>query len=148
MRSRLPDQEEDAGVPMSPLIDCVFLLLIFFLVTTMIKKWEKQIPVTLPDSTSALSQQANDQTYVLGLDEEGNYYRASGNGRDGELVYRPVSDLPALLKSVALQRDTSLPLRIDIDHATPTQAMIEAVDICKLQGFDNVGVKLRSNEGR
>ncbi|MFW6303136.1 MAG: ExbD/TolR family protein [Candidatus Sumerlaeota bacterium] len=148
MRSRLPEQEDDAGVPMSPLIDCVFLLLIFFLVTTMIKKWEKQIPVTLPDPTSALAQQADDQTYVLGLDEEGNIYRGRGGGREGELVYVPVSDLPTLLRELADTRDTSLPLRIDIDHATPTQAMIDTVDICKLQGFDNVGVKLRSNKGR
>ena len=39
---RLPlDEEEKVDIQMSPLIDCVFLLLIFFLVTTMMKKWDR-----------------------------------------------------------------------------------------------------------
>ena len=41
------DDDDKVEVQMSPLIDCVFLLLIFFLVTTMMKKWEMQIPLTL-----------------------------------------------------------------------------------------------------
>lgn len=53
---RLPlDEEEKVDIQMSPLIDCVFLLLIFFLVTTMMKKWEMQIPLSLPEMTSSLS---------------------------------------------------------------------------------------------
>ena len=36
------DEDDKVEVQMSPLIDCVFLLLIFFLVTTMMKKWEMQ----------------------------------------------------------------------------------------------------------
>ena len=36
------DDDDKVEVQMSPLIDCVFLLLIFFLVTTMMKKWEMQ----------------------------------------------------------------------------------------------------------
>ena len=49
------DDDDKVEVQMSPLIDCVFLLLIFFLVTTMMKKWEMQIPLTLPTMTSSLS---------------------------------------------------------------------------------------------
>ena len=41
MRIRKKD-DDDVTLEMSPLIDCVFLLLIFFLVTTMMKKLEKQ----------------------------------------------------------------------------------------------------------
>ena len=37
------DDDDKVEVQMSPLIDCVFLLLIFFLVTTMMKKWEKAL---------------------------------------------------------------------------------------------------------
>ncbi|MCS2307995.1 biopolymer transporter ExbD [Bacteroides thetaiotaomicron] len=48
------DEEDKVEVQMSPLIDCVFLLLIFFLVTTMMKKWEMQIPLSLPSMTSQL----------------------------------------------------------------------------------------------
>ena len=58
------DDDDKVEVQMSPLLDCVFLLLIFFLVTTMMKKWEMQIPLTLPTMTSSLST----------IIEEGFYY--------------------------------------------------------------------------
>ena len=43
-------QEEDAPVEvqLTPLIDCVFLLLIFFLVSSQLKKVEKRLEVDLP----------------------------------------------------------------------------------------------------
>lgn len=57
---RLPlDEEEKVDIQMSPLIDCVFLLLIFFLVTTMMKKWEMQIPLSLPTMYGA-----QNETYI------------------------------------------------------------------------------------
>ena len=52
-------------VILSPLIDCVFLLLIFFLVTSMIKRFERQIPVNLSDGTSAIKVQ--DRLEILGF---------------------------------------------------------------------------------
>ena len=140
-------QEDDAEVPMSPLIDCVFLLLIFFLVTTMLKRKEKLIPIELPDNTSAVAARAYDETLIIGLDANGAAYRASGAVTgDGAIIYEPVDDLAAYLKSViesdgatALQR----PLRIDADRNTPFQTAIDMLDVCKLQGFTNVGVKTR-----
>jgi len=48
----------EAEVMLSPLIDCVFLLLIFFLVTSIIKRYERQIPVTLADPTASVSRRA------------------------------------------------------------------------------------------
>ena len=44
MRVRL-DDEDDVQVQMAPLIDCVFLLLSFFLVATTLKKIEKELPL-------------------------------------------------------------------------------------------------------
>ena len=49
------DEEDKVEVQMSPLIDCVFLLLIFFLVTTMMKKWEMQIPLSSLTSMQEIS---------------------------------------------------------------------------------------------
>ena len=63
---RLPlDEEEKVDIQMSPLIDCVFLLLIFFLVTTMMKKWEMQIPLSLPEMTSSLSTTRSGENTVI-----------------------------------------------------------------------------------
>ncbi len=53
-------EEEQAEVSMSPLIDCVFLLLIFFLVATMSKKVNKDVDIRLPESNSAVKRLATD----------------------------------------------------------------------------------------
>ena len=65
------DDDDKVEVQMSPLIDCVFLLLIFFLVTTMMKKWEMQIPLTLPTMTSSLSTtRAGKEAVIIAVDEK------------------------------------------------------------------------------
>lgn len=73
---RLPlDEEEKVDIQMSPLIDCVFLLLIFFLVTTMMKKWEMQIPLSLPEMTSSLSTtRSGENTVIIAVDEDKQVY--------------------------------------------------------------------------
>lgn len=65
------DEDDKVEVQMSPLIDCVFLLLIFFLVTTMMKKWEMQIPLTLPTMTSSLSTtRSGEEAVIIAVDEK------------------------------------------------------------------------------
>ena len=127
----------------SPLIDCVFLLLIFFLVTTMLKKWEKQIPVTLPDATSTLSSTANDDTFVIGLDVDGNAFTGNERNPDGRIAYEPIANLPSFLGQLAQERETSRPLVLAADRDTPMQAVIEAFDACQLNGFKSTSVQLR-----
>lgn len=145
MRIAIPD-EDDAEVPLSPLIDCVFLLLIFFLVTTMIKFKEKQIPVTLPDPTSSLSETASRETFVIGLSESGEAFYETGRSDLGAVEFAPVEDLAAFLKDLAATRDRSLPLQFSADRDTPFQTVIDALDIAQLQGFSNVEVKTRQRK--
>jgi len=72
---RLSDQDEDEfDVSLSPLIDCVFLLLIFFLLTTMLKKDSRDISIDLPSSTSALEMPADDKNTVIGINSVGEIH--------------------------------------------------------------------------
>ena len=59
------DEEDKVEVQMSPLIDCVFLLLIFFLVTTMMKKWECKYLYHLLQLPSALLPTAPERKLVF-----------------------------------------------------------------------------------
>ena len=142
--------EDDAEVAMSPLIDCVFLLLIFFLVTTMIKRKEQLIPINLPDSSSVISVDSEEDTIIIGLDRDGRAYKTTGNvTNEGAIVYHSVDDLAAHLLTLINAHGQAVldrPLRIDADRETPFQLAIDAVDICKLQGFNNVGLKTRGGK--
>lgn len=150
MRRRRRYEEEQPEVPMSPLIDCVFLLLIFFLVTSMIKRREQLIPITLPDSSSVISSDTTDDTIIIGLSKSGHIFKTSGSANnEGAIRYIPVADLSAYLKELVQQQGHDVlnrALRIDADRDTPFQIAVDAVDICKLQGFQNVGLKTRAGK--
>ncbi|MFP4353005.1 MAG: ExbD/TolR family protein [Puniceicoccaceae bacterium] len=146
-RRRRRKLEEAMGVDLSPLIDCVFLLLIFFLVTTMMKKLQKEIPITIPDPEASLRAVEKRETLIVGLDREGRHYRAAERDtKFGELEYDPVENLAAHLKAYAEANGTELPLRIDVDRDTPFQDLVDTLDIAALQGFENVGVRTRDVE--
>ena len=75
------DTDEKAEVSMSPLIDCVFLLLIFFLVATMVKKENKDIEIDLPadfDDSMFDLRVENDTFVPAKIADRGSDQRALG----------------------------------------------------------------------
>lgn len=108
------DEEDKVEVQMSPLIDCVFLLLIFFLVTTMMKKWEMQIPLSLPSMTSSLSTtRAGEEAVIIAVDEEKNVYQVVGHDAyTGENHYVPISDLNTFLTELRNSEGTEIAIDV------------------------------------
>lgn len=132
---------------MSPLIDCVFLLLIFFLVTTMLKRKEKQIVVEMPDSTASVAVETREEQLLIGLDASGAALAPlDARDKDGGILWRPIDDLAIHLKEIVEARGPAaldLPLQINAHREAPFQKAIDALDLCKLQGFRQVSVKTR-----
>ena len=124
--------ESDPEVSMSPLIDCVFLLLIFFLVGTMVKKTNKDIDVELPVSVSAVELRPDNNVIVVGVSKE------------GALLYEDVpttaNELHMRLGQVGLT-EPDRRIRIDTDAATPFHYFVEVLDICQFRGLHNVGIR-------
>ncbi len=146
MRMR-PKQDAGAEVPLSPLIDCVFLLLIFFLVTSMIKRYERQIPVTLADPTAAISTQTQEDAFRFGIDREGQAYAQTGDrSKYGVDTFTPIADLPAYLQTFAPTHGTHNPIELVVQRGTRFQTVIDTLDIFGLRGFDNV--RSRIKDGR
>ncbi|NLF38694.1 biopolymer transporter ExbD [bacterium] len=127
------DLRDDEGleVQMAPLIDCVFLLLIFFLVATTLKKINEELPLVLPESKAAIQVQEPDQFIVIAIDENQNIYV------DGT----PVSI--GLLQNDLRARSQATPemkVRLDVDHAVPFQRVMQLLDILQFEGLKNVGI--------
>lgn len=123
--------EEDIEVSMSPLIDCVFLLLIFFLVTTMLKKPSKDIDVDLPYSSSAIEMEPNDDT-VIGIDKAGNFYF------DGVRVGR--MELRRYLSQISATNPDQ-GIRLDCDQKARNVHVSEVLDLCNFYQINNVGLR-------
>src|SRR5437588_11202311 len=77
MRSRRRAEEESFEVNLVPMIDCMLILLIFFMVATTIKHQEKELPIELPAADAAVNKQVEDNLLVLGVDRAGQKYIGS-----------------------------------------------------------------------
>lgn len=117
---------------MSPLIDCVFLLLIFFLVSSMTKVKNKDIPVNLPTSESAIKLKPDDKQAIVGIDRDGNLYW------DGQ----PCSTnfLLEQLRNACIHTPDRR-VRIDMDREAPFGRFVEVMDACQFYNLSNIGIR-------
>lgn len=145
MRINLND-EDKVDIQMSPLIDCVFLLLIFFLVTTMMKKWEMQIPLSLPSITSSLSTtKSGEEAVIIAVDSKKNTYHVVGHDAyNGRNTYIPVADIDDFLTELRNSRGTETAIDVTAYRDVPVSNVIEIFDRCQMQGFTHTRVRLGS----
>ena len=123
--------EEDVNINLTPLIDVVFLLLIFFMVSTTFDT-TSQLKIKLPEASTTQASEAKQKIRVL-IDARGNFYV---NSR--ELINNKSATLRAALeRSVA---DGMLPVVIQSDAASPVQSLVTAMDVVGQLGFSEVSV--------
>jgi biopolymer transport protein ExbD len=74
MAVKIKKGSEMMQLPVVPLVDTVFNLLIFFLVATKVAEAERELPVMLPDASEAQPITAKPREMILNIDAEGRYY--------------------------------------------------------------------------
>lgn len=120
---------ENVEINLASLIDVVFILLLFFVVTTTFTR-ETQLKVDLPEAASGSPPEQSElkQLEIL-IAADGSY---SLNAK--QLLK---SDLPSLMAALEKESDgdNSLPLIISADAKTPHQAVITAMDAAGKLGF-------------
>ena len=125
-------ENEDEEISLSPLIDCVFLLLIYFLVATMFKKDDKDINIDLPISTSALEMAPDDDVIMLGVNKNGTLFH---QGLKSDL-----NELKSVLQQLSIAHPDSS-FRLDCDKEAPFYRIVEVLDMCQFMGFKNIGIR-------
>lgn len=135
MRMRT-SRKDDLEVNLTPLIDVVFLLLIFFMVSTSFNR-ESEIQVNLPEA-SAKPQQAKEAPVEISIDASGRFFV----NRE-VLINTQLATLKLALQKVAAGR-TDVPLIISADAATPHQAVVTAMDAARQVGLTQVSIATKS----
>ena len=140
------EDDDKIEIQMSPLIDCVFLLLIFFLVTTMMKKWERQIPLSLPPMTSSPSTIRSDDAKILfSVDENGNVFRiVEHDAYAGKSLCIAVPNLDGMLTEIRNRYGTDIPIELSAYRDVAVNTVINVFDQCQLHGFTHTNVRLGS----
>ncbi len=133
-------RREDVSVNLTPLIDVVFLLLIFFMVSTTFNR-ETQLSIDLPEASGSAREEQGEEIEIL-VDESGSY---RVNGRS--LVDNNMRTLQAAIYQISAG-DTSLPMFITADAQATHQAVVRAMDAAGQMGFVHLSITTRQPEQR
>ena len=137
MKFKRQSQVEES-VNLTPLIDVVFLLLIFFMVSTTFTK-ETQLTIDLPEADSELREQTEKQTLEVLVNAEGNYLVNSH-----ALINNSLKTLKAALSKES-GGDSSMPLIITADANTSHQAVVRVMDAAGQLGFVHLSITTKNN---
>ncbi|MDZ7617582.1 MAG: biopolymer transporter ExbD, partial [Patescibacteria group bacterium] len=74
MVTKIPTGSALSQLSLTPLIDIVFLLLIFFLVATRFSEEERELDVLLPEASEAQPLTSKPRELFINIDESGRYY--------------------------------------------------------------------------
>ena len=128
------DSSDEAVVDISPLIDCVFILLIFFIVTTTFVE-ETGVEVDKPQAASSV--QLEKTSIMIAITE------------NGEIVYGGneigISGIRPLVKRM-MQKE-KVPVIIQADQNVKSGLMVRVIDEAKLAGAVKVSIATLKNQG-
>lgn len=114
---------------MTPLIDVVFLLMIFFMVSTVFKKDELSLLLALPKASSGESAQAQEKTL---LKVELSAEELAVGGEKVEFT-----ELPARLGNVA---DKEQPVELRVDKDVRYERVVQVLDALKAAQLQNINL--------
>ncbi len=126
---------EAVDVNLTPLIDIVFLLLIFFMVSTTFTK-ENHLSINLPEASAEASETQPQAIEIL--------ISASGEYRinDQTLINHQLDTLKRGLQKALAERQT-VPVVITADAKTPHEAVVRAMDAAGQLGLVNLSITTR-----
>jgi len=128
------EEEEPFEIPLIPMIDCMLVLIIYFLVSTTMKKMEKELPIELPDSGAAVQKEELPQMVILGLDKAGNKY-FNALPVTTEVFHQKIEEIA--------KTQPKARIRIDADKDSRYEDVIELVSLCQFQGLTAIGLHTR-----
>jgi biopolymer transport protein ExbD len=133
-RDMATEDSSDGGVDISPLIDCVFILLIFFIVTTTFVE-ETGVEVDKPEAASSVRLEKT--SILLALTDKGEVVYG---GRD-----IGISGVRQLVKRMLQKED--IPVIIQADASAQTGLLVRIVGEAKLAGASKVSLAARKPQG-
>ncbi|MDD5941482.1 biopolymer transporter ExbD [Fibrobacter sp.] len=129
MEFNLPRRKQkDMGIEMGPLMDIVFILLIFFVVTSSFTR-ETGVDVTKPQAQTA--SQLEKENLLIAITREGTIHM---NERQVDLA-----SLQDILKQ-SLAKTPDREAVVIADKETETGVLVQVIDMCNLAGVKKVSI--------
>lgn len=131
MQFRTKQSEDETSVNLTPLIDVVFLLLIFFMVSTTFDS-TSELKIDLPEASA--DQPIEQERLTLMIDPKGFYYL------NGKRLKNQTADLLLLELYRATGDNKETPVVIQSDAKSPVQSLVTAMDVVGQIGLNHLSI--------
>ena len=128
-----PRVREEIDLNLTPLIDVVFLLLIFFMVSTTFEH-PAVLKVDLPEASNVSQPENQPDSFELVIDQNGLFYL-----NDRQLVDASPATLRAAFNEAAGE-DREVPIVLRADAQTPHHFVVTAMDVTAQMGFRRLSI--------
>ena len=132
MAIKLKQTNAASTLSLTPLIDVVFLLLIFFLVTSEFEDEERRLDIVLPNATSTVPMTGQPREIIIDITDDGSIYMR------GEAT--TLAELERLLRASVANNPTNQKAVIRADKETPFQPVVSVMDVCNKTGVSDYSV--------
>ena len=123
-------RRDEVSLDMTPLIDVVFLLLIFFMLTASFTQAQR-LKVELPKAEQGEAVKDPAKDWVIEIDAQGNY-ALNGEAMAGDQLILHLLELP--------ERTDDTVILIRADAKTEHQAVVQALDAARAAGLLHIGL--------
>jgi biopolymer transport protein ExbD len=126
------------GLELTPMIDVVFLLMIFFLVASKLEEADRIIDVVLPKASAAKPLTVQPTEFIINIDRNGSYYAGA----------KPVTlpELAALLGQAATENPDRQQVIVRADENTLHRFVVGAMNACVQAGIEDYQVQSARDE--
>jgi len=133
MSVRINKGRLSGGLELTPMIDVVFLLMIFFLVASKLDEADRFIDVVLPKASAAKPLTSRPREFLVNIDRDGNYFVGA----------RPIAigDLQALLKQAAVDNPKRQTVIVRADENVAHKFVVAAMNACVEAGIEDYQVQ-------
>jgi biopolymer transport protein ExbD len=115
------------SLDLTPLIDVVFQLIIFFLVATEFDSEDRELDVTLPKASEARPLTAQPEEVFVNIDEDGNYFMAGKT--------RTLDEVESLLREAKVNNPLSQSVILRADKAVALDHVVAVMNLCNKVGM-------------
>jgi len=134
-----PGDTDEPDVNLTPLIDVVFLLLIFFMVSTTFEH-QSRIQVELPEASAEPTTPESESLEII-VDAQGRYFIG-----DEQVVNTRLKTLKGAITKVLGDR-TDMPVIVRADASSPHQSVVTVLDAASQLGLNRISLATTRSGG-
>lgn len=128
-------KRENVDITLISMIDVLFVLLLFFMVSTTFNKYT-EVNIKLPEAEGSPAEE-HPKTISLIIDADGIYSLLDADGQSHQLTDQSRAGLKQELGKLAVN-SKDVPFIISADDKTPNKAVMTALDVAGLSGFSHI----------